>query len=82
MVAGKGGTLCAVDGIVTHFCVLATIMDGICHDFKAVLTEDCAAAFSNEVHAHTLNLYRRNPLYPLMRVVTSLEPGAETTGIE
>ena len=66
-------TLCVVGGISTHFCVLTTVMDAICHDFKAVLLEDCSAAPSAEVHAQTLNLYRRNPLYPLLKVATSLE---------
>jgi nicotinamidase-related amidase len=37
-------SLCAVGGISTHFCVLTTVMDAICHDFKAVLLEDCSAA--------------------------------------
>jgi len=48
-------------------------MDAICHNFKAVLLEDCSAAYSDEVHAQTLNCYRRNPLYPLLKVATSLE---------
>ena len=66
-------TLCAVGGISTHFCVLTTVLDAICHDFKAVLLEDCSAAPSDEVHQQTLNGYRRNPLYPLLKVATSLE---------
>jgi len=66
-------TLCAVGGIATHFCVLTTVMDAICHDFKAVLLEDCSAAYSREVHEQTLNSYRRNPLYPLLRVAPSGE---------
>ena len=74
-------TLCAVGGISTHFCVLTTVMDAICHDFKAVLLEDCSAAPSAEVHAQTLNLYRRNPLYPLLKVATSLEL-LETLGMK
>ena len=69
----RGVTLCAVGGISTHFCVLTTVMDAICHDFKAVLLEDCSAAYSDEVHAQTLNCYRRNPLYPLLKVATSFE---------
>jgi nicotinamidase-related amidase len=73
-------TLCAVGGISTHFCVLSTVMDAICHDFKAVLLEDCSAAFSNEVHQQTLNCYRRNPLYPLLKVATSSELAAELIG--
>jgi len=66
-------TLCAVGGISTHFCVLTTVMDAICHDFKAVLLEDCSAAYSDKVHAQTLDCYRRNPLFPLLQVATSLE---------
>ena len=69
----RGVTLCAIGGISTHFCVLTTVMDAICHDFKAVLLEDCSAAPSDEVHEQTLNCYRRNPLYPLLKVATSAE---------
>ena len=73
----RGVTLCAVGGISTHFCVLTTVMDAVCNDFKAVLLEDCSAAYSKEVHQQTLNCYRRNPLYPLLRVAGSLELGKE-----
>lgn len=69
----RGVTLCAVAGITTNFCVLTTALDAICCDFKAVLLEDCAAAFSEEIHNNTLDIYRRNPLYPLLRVATSAE---------
>ena len=73
----RGVGLCAVAGISTQFCVLTTVMDAICHDFKAVLLEDCTAAFTAEIHEKTLALYRRNPLYPLLRVMTSEELGKE-----
>jgi nicotinamidase/pyrazinamidase len=66
-------TLCAVGGISTNFCVLTTVLDAICYDFKAVLLEDCTAASSFAVHENTLDTYRRNPLYPLLRVTTSHE---------
>jgi nicotinamidase/pyrazinamidase len=66
-------TLCAVAGIATPFCVLTTAMDALCHDFKAVILEDCSTAFSQELHEQTLNIYRRNPLYPLFRIMTSSE---------
>jgi len=64
-------TLCAVSGIATNFCVLTTVMDALCHDFKAVLLEDCTAAMSEEIHEKTLSCYRRNPLYPLFRVMSA-----------
>ncbi|UCF95753.1 MAG: cysteine hydrolase [Desulfobacterales bacterium] len=73
----RGVTLCAVGGIATPFCVLTTVMDAICHDFKAVLLEDCAAALSESLHAQTLDTYRRNPLYPLLRVASSSDLAAE-----
>ena len=73
MLHDLGITLCAVAGIATPFCVLTTAMDALCHDFKTVILEDCSTAFSQELHDQTLNLYRRNPLYPLFRIMTSTE---------
>ena len=66
-------SLCAVAGIATSICVLTTAMDALCHDFKAVILEDCSAAFSTDLHQKTLDIYRRNPLYPLFRIMTSHE---------
>jgi nicotinamidase-related amidase len=70
-------TLCAVAGITTNVCVLTTVLDAICHDFKGVLLEDCTASFSESIHEQTLNIYRRNPLYPLLKIVSSSELVAE-----
>jgi nicotinamidase-related amidase len=67
----RGVNLCAVGGIATNFCVLTTVMDAICHDFRVVVLEDCSTAGSQEAHDRTLGLYRRNPLYPLFRVMDS-----------
>ena len=73
----KEVSLCAVGGIATPFCVLTTVLDAICHDFKAVLLEDCSAASSKHLHQQTLDSYRRNPLYPLLRVATSTDLASE-----
>lgn len=73
----KSVTLCAVAGIATHICVLSTAMDAICHDFKAVLLEDCTASYSETIHENTVDNYRRNPLFPLLRVLSSKEFVAE-----
>jgi nicotinamidase-related amidase len=62
-----------VCGISSHICVLATTLDAICHDFSAILVEDATAAFNPEIHERTLENYRRNPLYPLLRVMTAKE---------
>ena len=66
-------TFCAVAGIATNFCVLATAMDAVCHNFKATIIEDCSAAFSEQMHTQCLDLYRKNPLDPLFRIMTSDE---------
>ncbi len=76
----KDVSLCAVGGVTTHFCVLSTVIDAICHDFKAVLLEDCSAAPSKQIHEQTLASYRQNPLYPLLRVATSTDLMAELLG--
>lgn len=67
----------AVGGITTNVCVLMTVMDAICHDFKVVWLEDCCAAHKKEVHEATLELYRNSALWPLLRVMTSQEFLAE-----
>lgn len=66
-------TLCAVAGIATNFCVLTTVMDALSHGFKAVLLEDCSNALDTNIHRQIVDVYRRNPLYPLFRVMTSVE---------
>ena len=63
----------AVGGITTHFCVLATAFDAICHDFRTVILEDLCAAHKREIHENTLNAYRRSAIHPLLTVATSSE---------
>ena len=67
----RGITLCAVAGITTNFCVLTTAMDALCCDFKTVILEDCTTAATESIHRQTLDLYRKNVLYPLFRILTS-----------
>jgi nicotinamidase-related amidase len=67
----RGVTLCAVAGITTNFCVLTTAMDALCCDFKVVILEDCTTAATEGIHRQTLDLYRKNVLYPLFRIMTS-----------
>ncbi len=59
-----------VTGVTTEVCVLMTVMDGLSHDFSAVLLEDCSASRSMEFHQGCLNLYRDFALYPLLRIMT------------
>lgn len=67
----KGVTLCALAGLTTNFCVLATAIDSICHNFKTAILEDCCAAATEEIHRNILGCYRKNPLYPLFKICTS-----------
>jgi nicotinamidase-related amidase len=60
----------AVAGMTTEVCVLMTAMDGLCHDFSAILLEDCSASRSREFHQGCLNLYRDFALHPLLRIMT------------
>ena len=76
----RGVSLCAVGGLATNICVLTTVLDAICHDFKAVLLEDCSAASSKKIHEQTMDSYRRNPLYPLLRVTKSTNLVSELLG--
>jgi len=67
-----------VTGITIEVCVLMTAMDGLCHDFSAVLLEDCTASKSKEKHRACLDLYRDFALFPLLRVMTLEEFLRET----
>ncbi len=69
----RGVTMCVIAGITTTFCVLATAMDSICHDFKTIILEDCCAAARPWIHENIIECYRKTPLYPLFRVCTSSE---------
>ncbi len=59
-----------VTGITTEVCVLMTVMDGLSHDFSAILLEDCSASRKKEFQEGCLNLYRDFALYPLLRIMT------------
>jgi len=58
-----------VTGITTEVCVLMTAMDGLSHDFSAILLEDCSASRNKDFHQGCLSLYRDFSLYPLLRIM-------------
>jgi nicotinamidase-related amidase len=62
-----------VTGIATPICVLTTALDALSHDFSAVIVEDCCAAHRPRDHEAVLDAYRKTPLHPLLRVLTSEE---------
>lgn len=67
----RGADTVALCGIATHFCVLATAFDALSNDFRAMILEDCCASYNTEAHENTLESYRKNPLFPLFRVMKS-----------
>jgi nicotinamidase/pyrazinamidase len=63
----------AVAGINTHFCVLATAFDAVCHDFYTIILEDLSAAYKREIHDSCINAYRSSAIFPLLRIATSVQ---------
>jgi nicotinamidase-related amidase len=60
----------AIGGINTHFCVIASAIDAVCHDFRTVILEDMSATYSREIHTHFIDAYRNSALYPIFSVAT------------
>ncbi|MCL0093059.1 cysteine hydrolase [Dehalococcoidia bacterium] len=60
----------AVAGISTPVCVLTTVLDGISHEFKVIILEDCWAAYRKADHDAIINLYRKGALYPLLQAIS------------
>ena len=60
-----------VTGISVEVCVLMTVLDGISHDFEAILLEDCSASRNSKISSDCLDLYRDFALHPLLRIMTS-----------
>lgn len=63
----------AVCGINTHFCVLATVFDAVCHDFYTIILDDLSASFKREIHESFVNTYRFSAIHPLLQVMASVE---------
>ena len=63
----------AIGGINTHFCVLATALDAVCNDFYTIILEDLSAAFKREIHNNFLDAYRNSAIYPIFRVMRSVD---------
>lgn len=75
----KGIEEVGVTGISTPYCVLLTALDAVGNGFRAAILEDCCAAHKEEVHRVTLDIYRQNPLYPLLRVIKAEDFLAENS---
>ncbi|HOJ71653.1 MAG TPA: isochorismatase family cysteine hydrolase [Syntrophorhabdaceae bacterium] len=62
-----------IGGVNTHFCVLATAFDAVCHDFYTIILEDLSAAYDINIHKSFMDAYRYSAIYPLFRVMLSKE---------
>ncbi len=58
-----------VCGITSIYCVLATALDAVCHDFYSRIVEDATAAHKDIIHDQVMDFYRKGPLQPLLEVV-------------
>lgn len=65
-----GVGIIAVAGITTPICVLSTVLDGMAHDFRMILLEDCCTALRQEDHEAVVKVYRRG-MAPLLQVMRS-----------
>jgi len=57
----------AVTGTATTFCILSTAFDALSNDFKTVLIENCSASDNEATHSKILNIYRKNPLFQVIK---------------
>ncbi|MFB3924566.1 MAG: cysteine hydrolase family protein [Syntrophales bacterium] len=60
----------ALAGINSHWCVLSSALDALANDFQAYIIEDCCASYSAKVHQAAMDIYRKNPLYPLFKIIS------------
>ncbi|MFA4835309.1 MAG: isochorismatase family cysteine hydrolase [Dehalococcoidia bacterium] len=60
----------AVAGISTPVCVLSTVLDGLAYDFKAILLEDCCAAYRRADHEAIVKVYGNAKMQPLLQAMT------------
>ncbi len=74
---GMGVDTIAVAGIGTPVCVLTTALDGLAHDFKVIMIEDCCASFRPEDHEAIVRTYRSCLRGPLFRIISLEEFLAE-----
>ncbi len=70
----------AVCGITAPYCVLATALDAVSNDFRAVILRDCTASHDRETQEAVMEIYEKGPLYPLLRVMDSEEFIGELEG--
>jgi nicotinamidase/pyrazinamidase len=64
-----GAGTVVIGGVSTEICVLSTAYDAVCNNFEAIVLEDCCASRLTETRDRVLEVLRKSPLYPLLRVM-------------
>jgi len=59
-----------IGGVSTEICILSTAYDAVCNNFKVIVVDDCCASRLRETRDRVLDILRKSPLYPLLRVMT------------
>jgi len=67
----------AVGGINTEVCVYMTVFDGITNGFRAIFLSDCCASYTPEQRDRVLDLHRKSPMRPVLKVMTLAEFAAD-----
>jgi hypothetical protein len=49
------------------------VLDAVCLDFNSVMLEDLCAAYKTEIHENCIEAYRKSAVFPILRVMPSLE---------
>lgn len=57
-------------GVATEVCVLSTAYDGVSHNFRTIVIEDCCSSRFKEIHGKVISVLKESPLYPLLKVMT------------
>ena len=65
-----GADTIAVAGISTPVCVLSTLLDGLAHDFRVIMIDDCCAAYRRPDHEAIVKLYGKGSMYPLLQAMS------------
>ncbi len=58
-----------IGGVSTEVCVLSTAYDAVCNNFEVIVVEDCCASRSTKTRDQVLDILRKSPLYPLLKVL-------------
>jgi len=62
-----------IGGVSTEVCIISTAYDSVCNNFRTIILDDCCASRHKETHGQILDILRRSPLRPLLRIMSLAE---------